>query len=227
MVVNTNPLLSEMFYALGYTTALVAFVLMARRRHLYTPGVLGLIPVALISGLAGGTLVQYIFASKEGKSILGAIIFGYLAIYLYKKRIGLTRPLGDLFAVSLAAGEAVGRFGCLFAGCCYGKTTSTAAFTIFQHGATRYPTQIYLSVASLLILVVLLVLEKRQSLPENGLFCVYGILYCIARFTIEFYRFSAPSLGFLTIVQIVCMGGLAFYALYFTRLIRLNAAAVS
>jgi len=217
MIVDPNPLLSQIFYGLGYLTAIVAFILMARRRRLLTPGVLGLIPVALLSGLLGGTLLQHTFASTDGKSIIGAIIFGYIAIYFYKKQIGLKRPLGDLFAVALAAGEAVGRFGCLFAGCCYGKPTSSF-LAIFQHGAYRYPTQIYMALAGLIILLILLALEQSRSLPENGLFCVYGILYCISRFTIEFYRAGAPSVWLFTLAQVACIGGLLFYALYLRRL---------
>jgi phosphatidylglycerol:prolipoprotein diacylglycerol transferase len=219
MVVQQNLVLSQLCYGLGYLTAIAAYLLMARHRRLLTHGVVGIIPVALLGGLAGGTLLQYVFGSTDGKSIIGALIVGYLCVYFYKKYIGLTRPLGDLFAVAIAAGEAVGRFGCLFAGCCYGKVT-TGPLAIFQHGAERYPTQIFMAATSLVILLVLLTVEHRNVLPENGLFCLYGILYCIGRFTIEFYREGPVFIDWLTAAQFACIGGLIFYTVYLTRLTR-------
>jgi hypothetical protein len=125
--------------------------------------------------------------------VLGAIAGGYLSVVLYKRHLGIERPTGDLFAVALCAGEAIGRWGCFFGGCCYGKP-SHAAWAVWQHGAWRHPTQIYLSLASLLILGCLLLLERTDP-RENALFYFQGLLYCVSRFVIEFFRATRRAVG--------------------------------
>ncbi|MBV9850820.1 MAG: prolipoprotein diacylglyceryl transferase [Armatimonadetes bacterium] len=218
-----NALLSPLCYALGYLMGLAAFYAMARRRGIATPGVMALMGAGLIGGLAGANLSQWVFGGTAGKTVLGAVAFGYLSVFLYKRHLGITRPTGDLFAVALCAGEAVGRFGCYFGGCCYGVPVSRAIvpWAIWQHGAWRHPTQIYLSLAALLILGALLVYERRGP-RENALFYLQGLLYCLARFVIEFYReHPTPPVDGLTVAQWACLGGCVFFAAQLTRLLRL------
>ncbi len=215
-------MLSSLCYVMGYLTGLVAFGWMAHRRGLATSGMLSVMGVGLIGGLAGANLTQWLATGSGGKTILGGLVGGYLAVWLYKRRIGLRRPTGDLFAVALCAGEAVGRWGCYFGGCCYGRPTSLP-WAVWQHGALRHPTQIYLSLASLDILVVLL-RSERTGLPENGLFYLQGLLYCLARFAIEFWRATPTTTGGLTTAQWACLAGAAFFALRGAALLRLKEA---
>ena len=216
--------LPALCYALGYATGVGAFVLMARRRRLATTGIMALLGAGLVGGLAGANLAQWLVGGAAGKTVLGAIAGGYLSVFLYKRRLGITRPTGDLFAVALCAGEAVGRWGCYFGGCCYGRpVASRAAWAIWQHGAWRYPTQIYLSLASLLILGALLVFE-RASPRENALFFLQGLLYCVARFVIEFYRETAVAALGLSAAQWACLAGSAFFAVSLARLLRAREA---
>lgn len=213
---------SPVFYLLGYCIGIAAFAWLARRRGLSTAGVWSVALVGLFGGLVGANLAQLVASGgkEAGKTVLGGIVGGYISVHLYKQRIGLIRPLGDLFAFALSAGEAVGRWGCYFGGCCYGRETGGAAWwSVYQHGAERYPTQIFMSVASALIFVALIVLEKRRILPENGLFYVQGVLACMARFAIEYYRTAAPvSLG-LTVAQLACLAGVLFFGTMLVRLI--------
>ncbi|HLJ53705.1 MAG TPA: prolipoprotein diacylglyceryl transferase family protein, partial [Chthonomonadaceae bacterium] len=131
-------MLASAFYAAGYITGIVAFVLMAKRRRLLTDGVLHLMGTAIIGGLACAAIGQLIAVQAPGKSIVAGIAGGYLSVAVAKRVMGIRRPLGDLFAVALAAGEAVGRWGCFFAGCCYGRPTSLP-WAVWQHGAWRHP----------------------------------------------------------------------------------------
>ncbi|MBC8139496.1 MAG: prolipoprotein diacylglyceryl transferase [Fibrella sp.] len=214
---------SPLFYLLGYCTGVLAFAWLARRRGISTAGVWSVALVGLFGGLIGANLAQLIASGgkEAGKTVLGGIIGGYLSVHLYKKRIGLTRPLGDLFALALSAGEAVGRWGCFFGGCCYGRETNhTAWWSVYQHGAERFPTQIYMSVASAAIFALLVALEKRRTLPENGLFYVQGLLACTARFAIEYYRTADAILFGLTAAQWACLAGILFFGGMLARMIR-------
>ena len=208
-------MLSAFCYALGYTVGAIAFFWMARRRGLATQGVYLIVMAALVGGLAAANLSQRILLDSPGKTVLGGIAGGYLVVILVKKWIGLTRPLGDLFAVAICAGEAVGRWGCYYGGCCYGKPCGLP-WAIWQHHAFRHPTQLYHSLAAAVILVILLRLD-RLSLPENTLFFVQGLLYCCARFVIEFYRDVATAAWGLTVAQWACIAGILFFGWKLTQ----------
>jgi len=105
----------------------------------------------------------------------------------------------DVFAPGIALGHVVGRFGCFFAGCCYGKPTTKPwgiTFTnTFAHdnvgtplGMPLHPTQLYEAGAELLILAVLLYSERKGRPFAGRTFWLYMLLYAISRFIIEFFR---------------------------------------
>ncbi len=208
------------FYGLAYLTGLTVFIWMARRRGIATAGVMMIMQAGLVGGLVFANIAQYVFGGSAGKTVLGGIAGGYLCVWLMKRHLGLRRPTGDLFAVALCAGEAIGRWGCFFGGCCYGKP-SNAAWAIWQHGAWRHPTQIYLSIACVLILFALWRFS-RSGPPEDALFCLQGLLYCTARFAIEFFRVSPPVGAGLTAAQWACLGGFIFFAVRLRILMRME-----
>lgn len=215
--------LSAGCYALGYLTGLIAFALMARRRRLATAGIMATMGAGLLGGLVGANLAQWGYShffggGEAGKTVLGGIAGGYVSVLLYKRCLGLRRPTGDLFAVAVSAGEVVGRWGCFFGGCCYGNACALP-WAVYQHGAWRHPTQLYLSGANALILVALWRFDKTRP-PENGLWYLQGVLYCAARFVIEFFRAGPPPAWGLTGAQWACVVGFAFFSIRLLRLLR-------
>lgn len=213
---------SSICYALGYTTGLLAFWWMARRRGLDTSGVRAVMTAGLIGGLVFANLLQWIFAGAPGKTILGGVAGGYLSVMVCKWWLGIRRPLGDLFAVAVTAGEAVGRWGCYYGGCCYGKPTHVP-WAIWQHGCERHPTQLYLSGGCALILLLLLRLD-RSPRPENLLFFQQGLMYCILRFTVEQFRAQSGLLLGLSVAQWACLAGATFFAFKISRLTGVSRA---
>jgi len=93
-----------------------------------------------------------------GKTIVGALVFGLIAVELMKRYIGLRQSTGDLYAIPLALGIAIGRIGCFLTGLSdntYG-TPSTLPWAInFGDGIPRHPTQLY-EIVVLLALIPLL-----------------------------------------------------------------------
>ncbi len=205
-------------YALGYLTGLLAFVGMARRRSLATAGIMAVMGAGLLGGMAGANLAQWAFGGVAGKTVLGGIAGGYLCVILYKRYLGIRRSTGDLFAVAVSAGEAVGRWGCFYGSCCYGKACDQP-WAVRQHGELRHPTQLYLSAANALILAVLLGYDRTRP-PENALFYLQGVLYCAARFGIEFFRDGPPPVYGLTLAQWACAAGFLFFVVKLKRLLR-------
>ncbi|GAB4464467.1 MAG: hypothetical protein OHK0029_34480 [Armatimonadaceae bacterium] len=214
---------ASLWYGMGYAVGVLVFAAMAWRRGFALEPVVNLGLVGLIGGLLGANLTQLLFGGAPGKTVVGGIAVGYLCVALYKWRAGIHRPTGDLFAVALMAGEAVGRWGCFAGGCCYGKP-SALPWAIWQQDALRHPTQAYLALAALAILVRLLWQEFRRPLPENGLFYLQGVLYCTARFAIEFFRDGAGTYAGLTVAQWVCIGGAVYFAVRGGNLQRTTAA---
>lgn len=93
---------------------------------------------AIISGLIGArALYVSIYPAEFANDLLdifrvwngglvysGAFIFGSSGAMLYlKSQKQKILPWLDSFAPAVALGQSVGRLGCFFAGCCYGKPT--------------------------------------------------------------------------------------------------------
>ena len=105
----------------------------------------------------------------------------------------------DLFAPGIALGHVIGRFGCLLAGCCYGRQTHVPWGVTFTDpvaaanagtplGVPLHPTQLYDAGAELLILIFLLVFERKGRPFPGRTFWLYMLLYAISRFVVEIYR---------------------------------------
>jgi phosphatidylglycerol---prolipoprotein diacylglyceryl transferase len=140
--------------------------------------------------------------------LLAAVAVAFWYMWRHKMPLWTTC---DVFAPGIALGHAVGRLGCLMAGCCYGRPTSmpwAVTFTNPEAAANvgtplnvpLHPTQLYESAAEALILVLLLVTEKKGRPFEGRTFWSYMVLYGISRFVIEYYRDDPRGfvLGFST-----------------------------
>ena len=81
-----------------------------------------------------------------GKTIVGALIFGLISVELMKRYIGVRQSTGDLYAIPLALGIAIGRIGCFLTGLSdntYGTPTTLPWAVNFGDGIPRHPTQLY------------------------------------------------------------------------------------
>jgi phosphatidylglycerol:prolipoprotein diacylglycerol transferase len=93
-----------------------------------------------------------------GKTIVGALVFGLISVELMKRYIGVRQSTGDLYAIPLALGIAIGRIGCFLTGLSdntYGTPTTLPWAIDFGDGIPRHPTQLY-EIAFLLILIPIL-----------------------------------------------------------------------
>jgi phosphatidylglycerol---prolipoprotein diacylglyceryl transferase len=197
-------------YLLGLQFALIR----ARARGLDAQRVMDLGIWIIISALVGAKLLllvvdyrQFADSPKEllGLARSGGVFYGGLIaavvvalLYLRRHRLPLWTTT-DVFAPGIALGHVIGRLGCLLAGCCFGRPT-TVPWAITFHdpnamanvgtplGVPLHPTQLYEAGAEALILVFLLVFERRGRPFPGRTFWSYMLLYGISRFVIEFYR---------------------------------------
>ena len=210
ITVYTYGVLLAAAYLLGLKFAMVR----AKARGLDSVRVLDLGIYIIISALVGAKLLllvtdfrtfranpaELLTLARSGGVFYGGLILAVSVALWYIRRAGL--PLWttcDVFAPGIALGHVVGRFGCFFAGCCYGKPTSVPWAITFTDpfaaanvgtplGVHLHPTQLYEAGAELLILIVLLFTERKSRPFPGRTFWLYILLYAISRFIIEFYR---------------------------------------
>ena len=157
-----------------------------------------------VAGAALGSKILYWFESPAltlarwqdwayllgGKTVVGGLLGGLIAVELTKKLLGETRSTGDLFAVPLAVGIGIGRVGCFLTGLSdqtFGLPTRLPWGMDFGDGIPRHPTQLY----EILFLggVVLVLAWLRHRAPQSGdMFKTFMILYLAWRLSVDFLK---------------------------------------
>jgi phosphatidylglycerol:prolipoprotein diacylglycerol transferase len=141
--------------------------------------------------------------------VVGAVVVAIISCRKYKIPFGRAFDLGVL---ACPLGQAIGRLGCLAAGCCGGRATDSwlGMYLPDTRGVwlMRYPTQLMHSAASLLIFLGLVALERyglrRSDKPPGSriwpfdgfIFLLFVVLFFFQRFVIAFFREEpAPVIG--------------------------------
>ncbi len=148
---------------------------------------------------------QYSFAEfwriwDGGIAVYGAIIGGAVGVILYcvifKKNFW---ALADVVVIGVALGQAIGRIGCYFGHCCYGKEVLYDGLKIFpisilHDGEWHYATFFYESLWNLIGMFILLRMINHEK--QNGTnLAIYLIWYGLGRGLIEGIRGDSLFIG--------------------------------
>lgn len=193
--------------------------------------VLDLAVWVLVSGIFFARVV-FVFLEPDWRSLLpqvyaiwdggisfdGALFGGLLAIVLFcrSRKIQFLNMV-DLIAPSAVLGYAVGRVGCFFNGCCYGRPTNLpwgVRFYDSDNGGAltppSHPTQLYSSFMSLIIFGLMVWRERSGKAFKGELFSWYLMGSAIERFIMEIWRGGVTSDYVhgtpFTTAQFFCMG---------------------
>lgn len=197
----------------------------------------------LLWGLVGSKLLLVIVewphyvsswaGAKELVRSAGVFYGGFIgavlaAAWVLKRRRIPFFAFTDAAAPTVALGQALGRLGCLSAGCCWGAPTHVPWAVTFTNplaeqrvgtplGIPLHPTQLYEAIGTLLLCLVLVWLEKRSFSGET--FSRYLVGYGALRFVIEIFRGDPRGAifhGALSTSQFIALlavaGGLAVWA---------------
>lgn len=231
-----------LFVMAGFVAGVAAAVRAARRAGLDGDQMTALCFWLVVAALFGSRLA-YVIATpdefaREGWARAFAVWKGGLVFYggllaaaatmaLWAHRRGFRFfALADLLAPPLALGHALGRLGCFFAGCCFGRPSGAPwalrfpdASLAFQDMVARgqlsssadatpplHPTQLYEFVVELVLFVALSRFAPRKRF-DGQVLCLWLLAYAPARFAIELLR-GDPVRGFvgpLSIAQLVSL----------------------
>jgi len=136
--------------------------------------------------------IEMVMLQHGGLSWFGGLILALCAgvFYLKRRKLSVYKVL-DLLAPFLALAQAIGRVGCLLNGCCYGRPSQLI------------PTQIFASLALLIIFIALRFFQERPH-RQGAIIFSYLLLYSFKRFFIEFWRIDNPViLAGLTLFQLI------------------------
>ncbi len=163
----------------------------------------------LVGGRAVYVLVNFDFIAgnpelafaiwRGGLVSFGGISGSLLAVAIYARRQEL--PLGSTLDYACLAPHlaiAIGRIGCFCAGCDFGKPAPDAVFSIVFNdpqslipadflGIPLHPTQLYMSLANLIVFIVGYLL-LRAGPPPGRVFSLVAMVYSVFRFAIELVR---------------------------------------
>jgi phosphatidylglycerol:prolipoprotein diacylglycerol transferase len=220
-----HALFETLAYALGFT--------LYRRTRTHTGDVITLpqrwsiIAAATLGALAGSRLLglleqaprmhigwAQVLTPTGGKTIVGGLLGGWLAVELTKKVQHIETRTGDLFAIPLCLGILIGRIGCLLAGLAddtYGTPTSLPWAVDFGDGIPRHPTQAY-EIFFLALLALVLHLRARRPHRTGALFRIFLASYLTWRFVVDFIK-PQPLVAGLNFIQWSCVGGLVILAI--------------
>lgn len=145
--------------------------------------------------------VRIFFVWQGGFVLYGGLILGTIAgiFFLKKKGYGRSQILNwaDLSVPSIFLGIAIGRMGCLAAGCCHGKVTQMFWGLLFTDPRSSaplnvplHPTQIIEALSALILCGLFILIDRRsEGSRKQGALFLWGIIsYGIVRFFIEFLR---------------------------------------
>lgn len=140
-----------------------------------------------------------------GKSILGGLLGGYLAVEAAKRLTGYPGVTGDWFAAIVPLGILLGRLGCWSEGCCAGRPWEAGWFTVNDRsGVARWPA-VPIEMLFNLVMILVFVGMRRARLCPGQHFHIYLMAYGAFRFLHEFVREEPRLLGPITGYQVAAV----------------------
>lgn len=219
--------LSIKFYGIFMALAMAIGVFVAcknaRFRGLKSDDILILALYALPLAIIGARIYYVIFNPEPFKSfvdvlkvwdgglaVYGGIIGGAIALTLYclihKKNFF---DVADVAVPALVLGQAIGRIGCFFGGCCYGIEVTNPALCWYPlateiAGKWHYATFFYESFACFIIFIILMLMLRKWKIRDRGvLMFSYLGMYGITRCIIETFRGDSLYLGPIKVSQLL------------------------
>jgi phosphatidylglycerol---prolipoprotein diacylglyceryl transferase len=231
----------DTFVLLGVLVAALVYFSEARRRRIVDERLVWIAIGALLAGGIGAKLSvvwRYVTAPETasfavvwlyGRSILGGLLGAYVGVLITKRIVGYRNHTGDLFAPAVAAGMAVGRWGCFLTeqlgtptGLPWGITVTPEVGATIPNcphcaaGVPLHPSFLYEIVFHAFAFGILMWLRPRVHV-EGELLKIYLVGYALFRFSVEYVRGNEVLWLGLTGPQLFLVPTTALLIAYFVR----------
>lgn len=202
-----------LFMAIAFITSIFLIEKKAWSKGFSRPHISNLCVITFISGILGARLmyviinfsyyrdnpVEILMLHRGGLMFHGGFILGISAFLIYARKSKLNLlPLLDIVALCLPLGQAIGRIGCLLNGCCFGKQSLVPwAVKLASEDFTRHPAQIYESMGSIIIFIILSFVNTAGfgwAKADGRIFSLYLMLYPLNRILAEEFRGDLPEI---------------------------------
>jgi phosphatidylglycerol---prolipoprotein diacylglyceryl transferase len=145
-----------------------------------------------------------------GRTVLGGLAGGWIAVEWQKRRAQLAGPTGDGFVAPLSISLCFGRIGCFFGGCCWGQPSSAWPRLPWMDSA-RIPVPLFEALflgcfAALAVSVLRLQHRRAEARSSGWLFIGFVFSYAVLRFSLEFARSNPRVLLGLSYYQWLACG---------------------
>jgi phosphatidylglycerol:prolipoprotein diacylglycerol transferase len=205
-----------LLFALGVVLAWVWFMRRARGLGLPDERLFNLTFYSVLAGVLGAKVlliaidwrtylahpVEILGTLRAAGVLMGGVLAGAATFILYSRKHGLPLwTLADAAAAPLALAQAMGRLGCLSAGCCWGVEVGSddPLGMVFTNPVAReqtgvplnvplFPTQLTEMLFDLALVVLLTVLWRRRAGRPGTVFWIYVLAYSVGRGVIEIWR---------------------------------------
>jgi phosphatidylglycerol:prolipoprotein diacylglycerol transferase len=243
----------DLFSMLGLAVGLGIYYLELRRRHWLEPRIVWISLAAVVGGAIGARLItawehlEY-YATLEGvplswaiehsgKSLIGALAGGYLAIVLAKRVTGYTRSTGDAYVLAIPVATVIGRIGCYLSelplgtptDLAWGVSVSAEAAAAFARcpgcDLPMHPSMLYEIAFNLVAIAILLRYRHRVPVPGDAL-KLYLLAAGVFRLWVETVRGNEPQALGLTGPQWVLVPLVALLVVHLVRQVRRGAYRV-
>lgn len=211
-----------MYFFCGLISAVLGILLMIRKRNIFNVGIGVLLETssfAVIGGIIGSRILNAIFKIIEdfcetnilppllslrmwkewlgrGSCFYGALLGATVAVIIFGKiqHTDATHILG-VMTYFLMPFCSLGRLGCWFAGCCYGRIMS---------GGWQFPSQ-FAEAGYCALIFLFFIIKKFEHRKPGIIFPMYVLLYSLGRVFFEFFREGTTRVGFMSMSQWVAV----------------------
>ncbi|MBI2847119.1 MAG: prolipoprotein diacylglyceryl transferase [Chloroflexi bacterium] len=239
ITINVDPIILHVgpfglhWYTLAVTGGIVVAIWLAlresRRKGLNQDKMMSLAIWSVLVGLIGARLfhvvdklsyylenpAQILAVYQGGLAIWGGILVGGLTGIIYAWRVGLPiARTADVAAVSILAGQMIGRLGCIVNGDAYGGPTSLPWAFVYVNpgslippeffGVPTHPYPLYEILWDAALFAGLWAWRKQPK-SDGLLFLTYASVYALGRFTLTFVRREDITLLGLQQAQVISL----------------------
>jgi phosphatidylglycerol---prolipoprotein diacylglyceryl transferase len=193
--------------ALGFLAGLFTATRYAERENI-SPDLIYDLFIRVVIGAIVGARLCYVIAFPSGYikdplSIFylnqGGMVFlgGFIGVvllmipFIRRNKLNVWKIL-DILSPATMIGYCIGRIGCFLNGCCYG----------IEFCGVVQPTQIYSSLAGLIIFLILVRLYPKKKY-DGQIFLIASCLYSAYRFLLEFVRYNPVHVYIFTPNQLL------------------------